>query len=139
MKKFIDWLFSEKPVQPETLNERARNIHAANKAKGFWDEPRETGTLLMLVTSELAEALEADRAGAYADIVAFHEAISEEELPCFKTAFENNIKDTFEDEIADAMIRLFDIAGARGMDLEEHIFLKLKYNSLRPHKHGKKY
>ncbi len=43
------------------LNELAKQFHERAKAKGFWDEPKETGTLLMLMVSELSEALEADR------------------------------------------------------------------------------
>jgi len=41
--------------------------------------------------------------------------------------------------LADIMIRVMDLAAFKGIDLEKHIDLKMKYNSLRPHKHGKKY
>jgi hypothetical protein len=32
-----------------------------------------------------------------------------------------------------------DLAAFRGVDLEGHIKAKMRYNSLRPYKHGKKY
>ena len=49
------------------------------------------------------------------------------------------IKDTVEDEIADAVIRLFDIAVHLKMDLEWHIAKKVQYNAGREYKHNKSY
>ena len=123
------------------INKLAQQIFEANKKKGFWDKERNVGEMLMLVTSELAEGLEADRKGS-------HTIISPESLKFlidtpdnsyFQLEFKNNIKDTFEDEIADAIIRLLDMSGGLGIDVESHITAKLRYNSLRPHKHGKAY
>lgn len=50
-----------------------------------------------------------------------------------------HIKDTFEDEIADVFIRLFDFCGHRKIDIEKFIQLKMKYNESREKMHGKKY
>ena len=122
------------------LNQLAKEIHEANVKKGFYDEKREFGTLLMLVTSELAEALEADRKGRNCEATIRSKSMfSVEDNDTFKTLFENYVKDTKEDEIADTMIRLFDLAGHLGMDLDFHVKNKLRYNSLRGRKHGKKY
>jgi NTP pyrophosphatase (non-canonical NTP hydrolase) len=55
----------------------------------------------------------------------------------WKGKFEDNIKSTFQDEIADVAIRLFDLCGGMGIDLQKHIELKMKYNSMRGYKHGK--
>ena len=126
------------------INELAAEIYAQNKAKGFWDTKRNVGELLMLIVSELAEALEAHRK----EKVAYSENILqmlasgftwEEEAADLKETFERGIKDTFEDEIADAAIRIFDLAGGLGIDLDFHIQQKLAYNKTRPFKHGKKY
>ena len=73
--------------------------------------------MLMLVVSELSEALEADRRGRYADIsrldfILGENAVSTEEQH-FKIKFEHHVKDTFEDEIADTFIRLFDFSVIR--------------------------
>jgi len=120
------------------INETAKNIHSMNVEKGFWENPRNKGELLMLVVSELAEALEADRKNRYSlnnpkDLAAL---ANEED---FKDAFSKHVKDTFEDEIADAVIRLFDMSAGLGIDLESHIEAKLRYNANRPKMHGKKY
>ena len=121
------------------LNSASVEIHQDAKHKGFWDSERETGTLLMLCVSELAEALEADRKGKFAN-VKLYEAVdqtgrqSHDAFSC-----ESTIKDTFEDEIADTIIRLLDLCGARGIDIEKHINLKLKYNRSRERMHGKAY
>ena len=42
-------------------------------------------------------------------------------------------------ELADAVIRSADLCGALGIDLEEVISEKMKYNEGRPYRHGKKY
>ena len=45
-----------------------------------------------------------------------------EENVRYKNAFEKHIKDTVEDELADALIRLLDLYGLRGIDLNEDAF-----------------
>lgn len=91
----------------------------------------------MLIVTELAEAVDANRKGVIADRVAYEQAIGNGEDP--QKAFENYIKDSYEDELADTLIRIWDLAGKQGIDLEWHTEQKLKYNSNREHKHGKKY
>ena len=125
------------------LNEASNQIFQNNKAKGFWDKERNVGELLMLVTSELGEAMEAHRKNKFSDWDKFntnpgtHNFESEEKK--MKTSFEICIKDTFEDEIADAVIRLMDLSAGLGIDLEKHISAKVKYNTSRPKLHGKAY
>ncbi len=127
------------------LNDAAKQIHEDAKRKGFWDSERETGTLLMLCVSELSEALEADRKERKANLAKFYtqwkncHANKFEETYPFTNAFEYNVKDTFEDELADTIIRILDLCGARGIDIEHHINLKLKYNRSRERMHGKAY
>ena len=123
------------------LDITCRMVYKANAAKGFWDKERNVGELLMLVTSELGEALEAQRKGRAADIEAFYKEVTttyQDESSVTK-AFEKHITDTFEDEIADAVIRLFDMCGGLGIDLGWHIENKLMYNAQRPKLHGKKF
>jgi len=126
----------------EKLIEKA---HGVAKEKGFWDEERNVPEMLMLVVSELSEALEALRKGHYAE--PFATAVLAEDLnnwddslkDAWKNGFEKAVKSSFEDEIADVAIRLFDMCGGLKIDLEKHIEMKMKYNSLRPYKHGKKF
>lgn len=88
----------------------------------------------MLVTSELGEALEAHRHNHFSDPI---NASSDKDLD--SNTFRVEIKDTFEDEIADAVIRLMDMCAGLGINLEWHIYQKVKYNSTRPPLHGKLY
>lgn len=44
------------------INQLRDEIHDTAKAKGWWDDPREFGTLIALCHSELSEALEEARA-----------------------------------------------------------------------------
>ena len=134
--------------------EIVKEIHETNKSKGFWDKDRNIGELLMLTVSELSEALEAHRGRGnklnkeYFDLFVNSsssigtksddgETITKETL--FKDGFKLYVKDSFEDEIADAIIRLFDLCGGLEIDIEWHIEQKLKYDKTRERMHGKKY
>ena len=118
-----------------TLNELAAAAHNNAKEKGFYDNPLRVGELLMLAVSELGEAMEAHRKGIFCDANAFENI----EKYGVKDAFEECIKDRFEDEIADTIIRLLDLSGFLGIDIEKHVTLKMEFNSTRPRLHGKKY
>lgn len=125
------------------FNDLAAKIHAANAEKGFYDNPKELGTLLMLIVGELGEALEADRKDRHPTLP----EISKDMLlnkfdtePLYAAElFRKHVKDTVEDEIADTLIRLFDLAGYMNLDLDFHVQAKLRYNSTRPKRHGKSY
>lgn len=91
---------------------------------GFHDEELSNEHYLCLVISELMEAVEADRKGKYfKGILTFerefnrYSALVEEEKR-FKCSFERYVKDTVPDELADAVIRLLDLAGLRNIHLE---------------------
>lgn len=64
------------------------------------------------------------------------EFLEEEE---FKKWFDENVKGSIEDELADVFIRCFDFAGGYGINIHSHIFSKLRRNRSRPYKHGKRY
>ena len=189
----------------DVLNRYAKDCHQRSVAKGFWNEPRSVGHYLMLAFGELHEAIEADRHGKWAkldpDTI---DTLQRIEGAPYAQEFLREVKDTVEDKIADAVIRLLDLLGCLlkgveltqedlnmvpaaydndtppnmltyalfvvvsgsvysisqdkefisvlspikslenlcdhlGIDLMTHIELKLKYNELRPAKHGKKY
>jgi len=108
------------------------------------NQNKNIGELLMLVTSELGEALEAHRKGRRADFNRYNancefgsDITPKEERQII--SFKDHIKDTFEDELSDAVIRIADMCGYLGIDLEKHIELKMKYNATREYKHGKRY
>ncbi len=120
----------------------ANEIHKINCEKGFWDEgnKRNVGELLMLCVSELSEALEAHRDNHFCNISKNEksEALFASEHD-YKNWFEANVKNTFEDEMADSIIRLLDLSIGMDIDLVWHLQSKIKYNKLRKHKHGKSY
>ena len=81
----------------------------------------------MLIITELAEALESHRKGKFSigikdgtyfwtEVEPKRKVLSHED-PEFKEWFEGLIKDSFEDEIADAYIRILDAAGGYGIKL----------------------
>jgi NTP pyrophosphatase (non-canonical NTP hydrolase) len=133
----------------KSLNELSKEIHANNEIRGFLDgglEAKNIGEIIALIHSECSKALEADRKGNHVKKMKLHtilhsgnieEIISSKNR--FKDDFEFAVKNTFEDEMADIIIRVLDVCGAMKIDIEWHIEQKLKYNSLREYKHGKKY
>ena len=96
----------------DTLSRYAKDCHERAVAKGFWDEPHSVGHYLMLVVSELSEAVEADRIGKWAkldpDTIDTLKRIAG--AP-YAQEFLRDVKDRVEDEIADAVIRLLDLLG----------------------------
>lgn len=131
------------------INKLSVEIHENAKNKGFFDEPKNIGEMLCLIHSEVSEAMEADRKDHYARDMgermtqiteSYNGDVSQEQKDDdFKRVFTDRIKNSFEDELADVMIRVMDLAGFKGIDLEYHIKMKMRYNALREHKHGKKY
>ena len=119
------------------LNSICNDVFEANKKKGFDVSTSNMGQTLMLVVSELVEALEADRKNRICAVQmgAVNGWAQDDD---FKSYFETNVKDTFEDEIADSFIRLMDLVGGLGIDIDSHISAKRRYNSLREYKHGGK-
>jgi NTP pyrophosphatase (non-canonical NTP hydrolase) len=98
----------------------AKQCHMANIK--WWQKPdgtpleRNKGELLMLMVSEIAEAMEGERK----DLV-------DDKLPHRRMA---------EVELVDALIRIFDYAAAFSYDLDGAFEDKMQYNSQREdHKH----
>lgn len=86
--------------------------HQQAEAKGFWEEKHHEDHYLMLVVTELAEAVEADRKGIWAVLdPATLDRLERLDGAVFNQEFIRTTKDTVEDEIADAVIRLLDLLG----------------------------
>lgn len=103
------------------LNELAKKAFENAKKKGFHDEKHTDRHCLMLVVCELAEAVEADRCGKRADRKEYERlaGVCEERLQ--PHLFEMYIKDTVEDELADAVIRLLDFMGMKGTNIDGYL------------------
>lgn len=96
--------------------------------KGFHDkeeglDPNVIPEKLMLIVSEAAEALEVYREG--------HPM-----LPSYRLLDQKPVG--FDSELADIVIRVADLAGHLGINLERAIVEKMTYNARRPHMHGGK-
>jgi len=88
--------------------------HRVAVSRGWWDTngcERSIPELLMLCVSELAEAMEGDRCN-----------LMDQHLPNRKS---------FEVELADTVIRIFDMAGGLSIDLPGAIAEKIEYNMTR--------
>ncbi len=102
-----------------SISEMQRRIHETAVAHGWWESPRPTGEVLMLVVTEIAEAMEAYRVGNPRS----------EKIPGFSK---------LEEELADAIIRILDYAEGESLRIDEAIGAKMAYNETRPYRHGGK-
>ena len=141
------------------LNTLAKDIFEANVAKGFWDHDRPLTETTMLIVTELAEAVEEERAGkpdvyyrpSRPDERLFPEyepesvridratslvrpgwAMDSDGVPPLKP-------EGVDIELIDALIRLLDLLGSRCVDVDGLLKQKLAFNASRPARHGKAY
>ena len=93
-----------------TIKQWCELCHGIAKEKGFWNKERNIGEALMLIVTELAEAME---------------------------GYRHKDDANFREELADTFIRLFDLCGGLGIDIEAEIAKKAEKNKARPYMHGK--
>lgn len=110
----------------ENLNQLRDQAYQCAVSHGWHEKDLSDEHFLCLVISELMEAVEADRKGKRAQVEKFKEwqgnsiSLTEEtRQKRFKEDFEAYIKGSVEEELADACIRLLDLAGLRNVDLGE--------------------
>lgn len=127
--------------KPLTVTELVQQAHGNAVKHGFWDNPPEFGTSIALIHSELSEALEEVRAGNRirpndpTPAVYYSGGGYNATAPtacCIKP-------EGYAIELADAVIRIADLCGYMGIDLEAAIQEKMAYNATRPYKHGKNF
>ena len=96
------------------LNELKIRAYEIACEHGWHEAEQSDETLLMLVITEISEAVNADRRNLHADVEAFKKY---EDSVDFKENFERQIKNTVEDELSDVVIRCLSMAGSRNLDL----------------------
>lgn len=92
------------------MNQLAKEIAKWRKEKGFITNWENIPEKLMLVVTELSEAME---------------------------AYRNNDKENLIEELSDSFIRLLDLTGSLDIDIEKGIKEKMEINKKRPFRHGK--
>ncbi len=113
-----------------TIKETQAAVHGMAVSKGWWPNGEAVGTnevlaKLALIHSEVSEAVEEVRTGR--SLHSIYEGGGDPPKPC-----------GFAIELADAVIRIMDLCGALGIDLERCMRQKIEYNETRSFRHGGK-
>ena len=103
----------------ESFEYVSADVHNTAKEKGWWNNERNDAEALSLIHSEISEALEFLRHGNTPD----------DKIPEFSGV---------EAELADCIIRIMDLAKARGWRIAEALVCKAEFNKTRQIKHGGK-
>ncbi|OQB09995.1 MAG: hypothetical protein BWY21_00559 [Parcubacteria group bacterium ADurb.Bin216] len=90
-------------------------IHKLAMEKGWWEKKREVPELLCLIHSEVSEALEG-----------------------YRNHIPPGDKGSLNEELADVVIRIWDMCAHLGIDIAHEVNKKHEFNKTRPHRHGNK-
>lgn len=99
---------NEEMIIAEGVDALVALCHGRAFEAGWWNKEREVGTSLMLIVSEISEAMEAARKNLMDDKLTHRKGV--------------------EVELGDAVIRICDFAGKYGLDLSGAILEKIEYN-----------
>jgi len=117
-----------KDINDKSLSCLVVECYGIAKDHGWWDDssaPINFPEKLALIHSEVSEALEEYRNAKH---------------PIGELYFSGDDKkpEGVPAELADVLIRIFDLCGHYGIDLEDAVDKKMRYNNTRPFRHGGK-
>ena len=107
------------------LNKLRDRAYKIAKEHEFHEKEQSDETYLMLIITEIAEAVNADRKGHHAKLEKFENQIEYAKMhnvysdDYFKSCF-SYLKNSVEDELADVAIRILDFSGLRNVDLSNN-------------------
>ena len=114
----------------ESLNKLAGEAYKINKEKGYYQGKVNIPEKLCLIHSEVTEALEADRNTMHYMMTNVQKNVlmgwtNETD---FKESYRQTVKGSFEEEMADIIIRTISLCAHLKIDIDFHVKAKLRYN-----------
>ena len=109
----------------KSINDWCKESFETSKSKGWHDNKDSDNYFnkLLLIHAEVSEVVEELRNGRQITEIYYGDKGKPEGPPI---------------ELADVLIRVFDLCGKAGIDLEKAVEIKAEYNKTRPHRHGGK-
>jgi NTP pyrophosphatase (non-canonical NTP hydrolase) len=135
LKKKLQWEFQQ--IMHGSLNALAEQSRAHRENKQFRTDWFNIPEKLMLLVTEIAEAMEAYRKMELKFLGVLQRNLIENKPIILED--DNSLKahKNFQEELADTLIRLLDLTASLGIDIEAPIAEKMAVNELRPIKHDK--
>jgi len=132
------------PIDDSYLSNDLNSVAAAianwRSRKGFDTHWGNCPEKLMLVVTELSEAMEAYRHLTEQTLDLLQSGAVSEEMGLYTGNLDSGqraIVENFAEEMADTFIRLLDMVGSLGIDISDSIARKMAKNEKRPYRHGK--
>ncbi|WP_033167665.1 hypothetical protein [Clostridium sp. KNHs205] len=127
------------------IKEFVKEVGKNSIVHGWWEEERSFGELIALCHSELSEALEEFRNGKKPDETYYTCKAPKDTLIICQLDEVTTCKgcmyakpEGIPTELADVVIRVFDMCHHYGIDIESMLLEKHEFNKRRPYKHGGK-
>jgi NTP pyrophosphatase (non-canonical NTP hydrolase) len=122
----------------ENLKEIQRKSYQVSVEKGFFKKDTNIGQVFAQLHSEVSEAYEAHRNNkVFNNNIQLVNGWTDDKD--FKESFEEHVRGTVEEELADVIITTLQLIEHLNIDIEPFIHAKIRYNGTREYLHGKKY
>ena len=113
-----------------SLNNIAKKVHYDARQKGFWDNDLSDEHCIVLIVGELMEIIAADRTNKKSMDDYYNLKMEYAKTPYIKLeAYDICIKGSIEEEIADSILRCFDLCGARDWDIDSYVQNIIKFHA----------
>lgn len=111
-------------IEAKQINEWVKKAYDNAVKHGWHEEEKSNAHWLMMVCTEVAEAVQADRTGNYMDDLdkeGLKTVLAKDHGGLFNKYYSDTIEGKVESELADICIRVFDLMGVRGIVMEHEL------------------
>lgn len=112
-------------IEAKQINEWVKKAYDNAVKHGWYEEEKSNAHWLMMVCTEVAEAVQADRKGNYMDDLdkeGLKTVLAKDHVGLFNKYYSDTIEGKVESELADICIRVFDLMGVCNVEAKDGFF-----------------